>query len=503
VPPLQSVNESLSPAVAPPASAGPAAERAPSPGAPTRAFRLLRTGLTGDHSQVVIDIMMLAVASVAAELASPQAGVQHTPWPWVLAFPLLVVLLLRIRGLYYPRLFPSTLDQVRAVVVTTSIAAMTILSLRVLLTDDVWVAAQTARFWVFASAYLVAVRLFLAWSLHLSRLRGELLRPTLIIGAGRVGRLTARRLAQSPDLGLKPIGFLDKDPLEDPGEDDLGLPVLGASWDLDRVVLEHGVKHVIVTFSTAPTPIILRLMGRCEALGVAVSFVPRLFERVGSRISVEHLGGIPLVAAQPTDPHGWQFSVKYTVDRVMAIVLIVLCAPVLLAAAVATWISVRRPILFRQERVGMDGRPFTMLKFRTMRDPDDSFKSFQLAVGLAPGGVEGEDRRTRVGTFLRRTCIDELPQLLNVLKGEMSLVGPRPERPEFAFAFQERVYRYGERLRVKSGISGWAQVNGLRGKTSLADRVEWDNYYIENWSLWLDLKILLLTVVAVFSMRAE
>jgi exopolysaccharide biosynthesis polyprenyl glycosylphosphotransferase len=459
--------------------------------------------LTGDHSQVVIDILMLAVASVAAELASPRAGVERTPWPWMLAFPLLVVLLLRVRGLYYPRLFPSTLDQVRAVVVTTSLAAMTILSLRVLLTDDAWVAAQTARFWVFASAYLVAVRLFLTWSLHRARLRGERMRPTLIIGAGRVGRLTARRLAQAPGLGLKPIGFLDKNPLEDPGDEDLGLPVLGASWDVDRVVLEHSVKHVIVTFSTAPTPIILRLMGRCEALGVAVSFVPRLFERVGSRISVEHLGGIPLVAAQPTDPHGWQFSLKYTLDRAVAIVLIVLCAPLLLAAAVATWISVRGPILFRQERVGMDGRPFTMLKFRTMRDPDDSFKSFQLAVGLAPGGVEGEDRRTRVGTFLRRTCIDELPQLLNVLKGEMSLVGPRPERPEFAFAFEKRVHRYGERLRVKSGITGWAQVNGLRGKTSLADRVEWDNYYIENWSLWFDLKIFLLTFVAVFSMRAE
>jgi exopolysaccharide biosynthesis polyprenyl glycosylphosphotransferase len=458
--------------------------------------------LLGHHAQLLSDVAMLAIATIAAEVASPQAGVQRTPWPWVVALPLAAVFLLRIRGLYYPRLFPSTLDQVRAVVITMSLAAMSILSLRVLLTDDPWVAAETARFWVFASAYLVAARLFFAWQLQLAHKRGELMRPTLIVGAGRVGRLTARRLVEDTDLGLKPIGFLDKEPLED-GSDDLGLPVLGASWDVDRVVAEYGVKHVIVTFSTAPTPILLRLMRRCETLGVAVSFVPRLFERVGSRISVEHLGGIPLIAAQPANPQGWQFALKYAMDRFASVILLALVSPLLLMAAVAIWLTQRRPIFFRQERVGRDGRVFTMFKFRTMRDEAGSSPSFELPPGLAPGGVEGEDRRTRLGTLLRRTCIDELPQLFNVARGDMSLVGPRPERPEYAFTFQERVYRYGERLRVKSGITGWAQVHGLRGKTSLEDRVEWDNYYIENWSLWLDLKIFLLTIVAVFGMRAE
>jgi exopolysaccharide biosynthesis polyprenyl glycosylphosphotransferase len=447
---------------------------------------------------------MLALASFFAELASPHAGVQRTPWPWLVASPLLVLVFLRIRGLYYPRLFPSTLDQVRAAVVTTALAAMSILSLRVILTDEAWVAAQTARFWVFASAYLVAARLFLAWSTLGARESGELLSPTLIVGAGRIGRMTARRLLQYPYLGLKPIGFLDKEPLPDSDDGDVGaLPVLGASWDAERVIAEHRVEHVIVAFSTAPTSIILRLMRRCEDLGVAVSFVPRLFERVGSRISVEHLGGLPLIAAQPTNPQSWQFTLKYAVDRLAALALLALFAPVLLIAALATWLSVGRPILFRQERVGRDGRTFTMLKFRTMRDAGGSQRAFELPPGLAPGGVEGDDRRTRVGALLRRTCIDELPQLFNVLRGAMSVVGPRPERPEYAFRFEERVYRYGERHRVKSGITGWAQVHGLRGKTSLTDRVEWDNYYIENWSLWLDLKILLLTVVAVLSIRAE
>jgi lipopolysaccharide/colanic/teichoic acid biosynthesis glycosyltransferase len=155
------------------------------------------------------------------------------------------------------------------------------------------------------------------------------------------------------------------------------------------------------------------------------------------------------------------------------------------------------PIFFRQPRVGRDGRVFDCLKFRTMREPTDSFADFKLKDGAAPGGVEGADRRTTIGRFLRSTSLDELPQLINVLKGEMSLVGPRPERPVFVELFDMQIRRYGERHRVRAGMTGWAQVHGLRGQTSIADRVEWDNYYIENWSLALDLKILLMTLPAV------
>jgi lipopolysaccharide/colanic/teichoic acid biosynthesis glycosyltransferase len=152
----------------------------------------------------------------------------------------------------------------------------------------------------------------------------------------------------------------------------------------------------------------------------------------------------------------------------------------------------------------MDGRTFQMLKFRTMRPAMNGNASPQtLPEGVAPGGVEGEDRRTRLGAFLRRTSIDELPQLINVLRGDMSLVGPRPERPEYVQIFDHSVHRYTDRARVKSGITGWAQVHGLRGQTSLADRVEWDNYYIENWSPWLDIKILAMTVRAVVRSEAE
>jgi lipopolysaccharide/colanic/teichoic acid biosynthesis glycosyltransferase len=179
---------------------------------------------------------------------------------------------------------------------------------------------------------------------------------------------------------------------------------------------------------------------------------------------------------------------------------------VLALVALAVLVSSPGPILFKQRRVGRDGKAFDFYKFRSMRVAAGTEESEQGAGGLdfllggdtAPGGVEGVDRRTAAGRFLRGSSLDELPQLFNVLRGDMSLVGPRPERPEFVELFRQDILRYGDRHRVKSGITGWAQVHGLRGQTSLAERVEWDNYYIAHWSLGLDLKILAMTLAALF-----
>jgi len=445
---------------------------------------------------VAVDALMLFAAVVVADLGASRAGVPSTPAFWLVAFPLLTFAFMAARGLYRPRVFLRVLDDLRVVVTSAALAAMIVLSLRIVAADDPWVAAQTARIWAFASVYLLAGRIVLSWGELQARRRGESVRPTLVVGAGKVGRLTARRLLEHPELGLKPVGYLDKEPLAAAADD--RLPVLGASWDLDRVVREHGVRHVVLSFSTAPQSVLLAVMRRCQELGVEVSMVPRFYEKVVGHVGVEYLGGLPLLTAQPTNPRSWQFAVKYAADRVVAAFLLVLVAPVMLAATIGVWATMGRPILFRQARAGRDGRVFEILKFRSMREPRDGEGSaLELPTGTAPGGVEGDDRRTRLGSFLRRTSVDELPQLWNVLRGEMSLVGPRPERPEYVERFKEQVYRYGERHRVKAGISGWAQVHGLRGKTSLTDRVEWDNYYIENWSLWLDVKILLLTVLAI------
>jgi lipopolysaccharide/colanic/teichoic acid biosynthesis glycosyltransferase len=213
-------------------------------------------------------------------------------------------------------------------------------------------------------------------------------------------------------------------------------------------------------------------------------------------VALDWVGSLPVLGIRPLDPKGWQFRVKYALDKPAALFALTLLAPIMAVVAVAVKLTSPGPVLFRQRRIGQDGQVFEMLKFRSMYLPTEVY-DFQLTPGLAPGGIEGLDRRTPLGRFLRRSGLDELPQLINVVRGEMSVVGPRPERPEFVNAFGAQLDRYTDRHRVKSGITGWAQVSGLRGQTSLVDRVEMDNYYIRNWSLSLDLKIALLTVPAV------
>jgi exopolysaccharide biosynthesis polyprenyl glycosylphosphotransferase len=459
------------------------------------ALRRVRAAGTWARGAFALDAAMLLAAAVAAELGAQGAGIVRTSPVWLVVYAALVLLLLQLRGLYSWHVRLQALDDVRAVVTATGLAAMGLLTLRLILPGDVGdLAGQSIRLWAFSAVYLGAGRIALDWAHIKARRQGETAKPTLIVGAGRVGRLTARRLLEHPEFGLQPVGFLDKEPLDEPG---LPVPVLGASWDLERVVQQHGIEHAVVTFSTAPSEVLLREVKRCEELGVGVSLVPRLFESVTERLSVEHIGGLPLLSARRPDPRGWQFVLKYTADRVVAALILFAAAPLLFVLALGTRLSVGRPIFFRQPRVGLDGCRFEMLKFRSMRAADEPVVLPDLPADTAPGGVEGDDRRTGFGTFLRRTSLDELPQLLNVLKGDMSLIGPRPERPDFVELFERNVHRYGDRHRVKSGITGWAQVNGLRGKTSLSDRVEWDNFYIENWSLWLDFKILVLTIWAV------
>ena len=451
-------------------------------------------------ARIAVDTGMLVAGAFVAQLGAAQASVPSTPVVWLILFGALVVGISYFRGAYEWRIRLQAIDDCWGVVTTTALAAMTVLSARVMFGQEAAVADELLRLWAFSAIYVAGGRVALDWSQVKARRSGELVKPTLIVGAGKVGNLTARRLLDHPEFGLEPIGFLDKDPVED---GDRRLPVLGASWDLEDVVAERGVQHVIVTFSRAPSEVMLRLVRRCEELGVQVSLVPRLYEQMSQRMTVEHVGGLPLLSVRHVSPKSWQFAVKHALDRLVALALLPFALPALALSALAVLLSVGRPIFFRQPRVGRDGRVFDMLKFRTMREADESADLIvalrPLGRDLAPGGVEGIDRRTRVGSVLRATSLDELPQLLNVLKGDMSLVGPRPERPEFVRLFEEQVHGYGDRHRVKAGITGWAQVHGLRGKTSISDRAEWDNYYIANWSLWLDFKILLMTAFAVFS----
>ena len=465
--------------------------------------RLVGSTRSQVRTKVAVDVAMLVASALAAVWSLETGDFSTASIMWLALYPALMVALLSLRGVYTPRLRVQLLDELRDVVFVTSSAAMFMFAVRALLYDNRFHASQGVRQWLFAVALLSLGRICLA---HLNRrrwARGDDLRRTLIIGAGSVGQLVATRLAKHPEWGLLPVGFLDPDPPEASRNEVGGLPVLGASFTLDLAASELDVRHVIVAFSSAPYDVLLRIAKRCEEVGLMVSVVPRLLEQMTEQVTVEHIGGLPLLTPSRTDPRGWQFAGKYAADRVLAGVALVLFLPILALAAAAAYMSVGRPILYRQPRVGLDGQHFELLKLRSMHAGPSS------PAAVSPVGLQEtyDERLTRVGRFLRATSLDELPQLINVLRGEMSLVGPRPERPDFAVVFEQLIHGYRDRHRVKSGITGWAQVHGIgRGfdrfsEASLTDRVEWDNHYIENWSLWLDVKILLMTVAAVLHFR--
>jgi exopolysaccharide biosynthesis polyprenyl glycosylphosphotransferase len=452
-----------------------------------------------------VDFILLCFAVVIA-LGGLPLHVDAMSAP-LLAMPPLVMLLLYLRGLYRTRLRALVLDGVIPVVSGVSVAAMAVATLGMLMNGTVPDQSDWVRSWIFSVIAVALGRVTLAFAQRWARRRRLVGKSVLILGAGVVGAQVARRLDAHPEYGLFPIGFLDEDPRSVAEVGGRDVPVLGTVEDLDSTVASTGVKNLIVAFSSAADARVSRLIQRCQELGVEVSVVPRMFDTINDRVGYDTVGGLPLLSFTTVDPNGLQFAIKHAFDRVLALILLIVLSPVILAATIAVRLSSPGPAFFRQRRVGRDGKAFDFYKFRSMRiEPghDDTDKDnvsaldYLLAGDIAPGGVEGADRRTAVGRFLRGTSLDELPQLFNVLRGDMSLVGPRPERPEFVELFRQDIIRYGDRHRVKSGITGWAQVHGLRGQTSLAERVEWDNYYIAHWSLGLDLKILALTLLALF-----
>jgi exopolysaccharide biosynthesis polyprenyl glycosylphosphotransferase len=452
------------------------------------------------------DFVLLCVAVVAA-LGGVEATLHlssiRAP---MLALPPLVMGLFYLRGLYRTRLRALVLDGMVPVLSGVSVAAMAVATLGMLVNGQLPNQSTWLRGWLFALIGVGAGRVILSFAQRVARMRHLVGKSVLIMGAGVVGAQVARRLEAHPEYGLVPIGFLDEDPRSVAEVGGRDVPVLGTIDDLDETVRRTGVTHLIVAFSSVADARVSRLIQRCQELGVDVSVVPRMFDTINDRVGYDTVGGLPLLSFEAVDPDGLQFALKHALDRVLALTLLIVFSPVIVLAALAVRLSSPGPALFRQRRVGRDGKVFDFYKFRSMREqpPAESGETpasaldFLLGGDTAPGGVEGEDRRTAVGRFLRSTSLDELPQLLNVLRGDMSLVGPRPERPEFVELFRQDIIRYGDRHRVKSGITGWAQVHGLRGQTSLAERVEWDNYYIAHWSLGLDLKILALTLVALF-----
>jgi exopolysaccharide biosynthesis polyprenyl glycosylphosphotransferase len=451
------------------------------------------------RTRFVVDAVVLYLAASAALFAAPERNGSASRWLAAI-FPLVTMAIVHARRNPDERLHAPVLDTATYVLGSVSFAAVLTIAADSAL-GGAHPVGLALRLWLFGLVYLGLARLVLLSIRRHAVRNAALATPTLIVGAGVVGEHLVKRLIGDPRYGLRPVGFLDADPLPRSDRSRAPLaPLLGGPDDLADAVARTAARRVILAFSSEPDHVLVEKVKECQRLGVEVSLVPRLYEAINDRATLDHVGGVPVVSLRPTDPSGWQFAVKHAFDRSFAFLALVALAPVLLAIAAGVRLTSPGPVLFRQRRVGRDGRIFDVLKFRTMREPTGTHE-FDLPEGCAPGGVEGEDRRTRFGRWLRSTSLDELPQLINVLRGDMSLVGPRPERPEFVERFAAEVKRYEDRHRVKSGITGWAQVNGLRGQTSITDRVEWDNYYIQNWSLGLDVRIIALTVAEVLRFR--
>lgn len=349
---------------------------------------------------------------------------------------------------------------------------------------------------IFTPATFVAIALVLRTSGYaiLRRLQasGRLVSPALIIGAGSVGAQIGRRLVDHPEYGVMPIGYVDS---SDRDGCDLPQPLLGGVEDLPRLIGEHRIHHVFVAFSGIGDDDLVSLLRGCDRMNCEIFVVPRLFELGVGSSSGDHMWGMPLVRLHRAAFRSHMWTFKRALDVVVSAIGLVLAAPLMLAIALAVRLECGPGVLFRQMRIGLDGRPFQLVKFRSMR-PAASEESVTWSEVSA-------DRVGPVGRFLRRSSLDELPQLWNILRGHMSLVGPRPEQPRYVREFGRAYPRYEHRLRVPAGLTGLSQVHDLRGATPIEDRVSIDNFYIEHWSLWQDVKILLRTVASVIRMRGH
>jgi exopolysaccharide biosynthesis polyprenyl glycosylphosphotransferase len=313
----------------------------------------------------------------------------------------------------------------------------------------------------------------------------------LIVGTGDVGRIILQKIQQSPGLGYDVVGFVDD---HDPPPTVLGVDVLGKTDDLPRLIEAHRIDEVIIAMPEASHVEILFIIARCEREKVSIKVFPDVFQIMASEVSIGDLNGLPLLTIRDIALRGWRLTLKRTVDIVFSAVALIILSPIMMLVGTLIKLDSPGPVFYAQERMGLDARSFMMIKFRSMR-PDAESQTGPV------WATEDDPRRTRIGAFIRRFSIDELPQFINVLLGDMSLVGPRPERPVFVEQFKKSIPRYMDRHKEKAGLTGWAQINGLRGDTSVIERTKYDLWYIENWSLLLDLKILLRTLTSVFSDR--
>ena len=379
----------------------------------------------------------------------------------------------------------TTLNETRALLKAHGLALLLFVTLTYLFEAYKYSRLVTLYFGVLSAVSLVLARVLVRSAFRALRLRGFNQRHIVIAGEGEAVERLVDRIDAFPELGLRVRGMVTHE--QSPSVGVAGKPVLGHFDQIAEVIAQVKADEVLIALPWSQHDEVSRLLELLKDETVDVRLVPDVHAYVTLGCEVEDFDGVPVVRINDSPLIGWYAAAKRLTDVVVAAIALVVLLPLLLMIAALVKLTSPGPVLYEQERMGLDGRTFRMLKFRSMRTDAEASTG-------AVWAREADNRRTLFGTILRKTSLDELPQLWNVLCGEMSLVGPRPERPVFVDQFRKEIPHYMLRHKVKSGITGWAQVNGWRGNTSLRRRIECDLYYIQNWSYALDLKILTLTL---------
>ncbi len=341
-------------------------------------------------------------------------------------------------------------------------------------------------YFLISSTFLIVISHWLVRKIWvLVRGKGWNLQRVLVVGAGKLGQLVVEKLNQHPEIGFQVIGFLTRHPGKI-GKSFENCKVLGEYQDVSKVIRDFKVDQLFIALPLQANDRLEQILDNLGEETVDIKVVPDLLQYMNIQSGVEELDGLPIVNLAESPLYGWNVVIKRTSDIFLSSFAIIITAPIMLLIAILIKLESPGPVFYRQERVGLDRRVFSMLKFRSMKQEAESSTGPVWA-------KENDERRTRIGEILRKSSLDELPQLFNVLEGEMSLVGPRPERSVFIEDFKQSIPHYMLRLKMKAGLTGWAQVNGWRGNTSLEKRIECDLFYIKNWSLLFDFKIILMT----------
>lgn len=447
----------------------------------------------------VTTLILSFIAGYYARIILPLFPIPDTPPPLIeyistmLLHMFIIIAIFYFNQLYHLRRTFSRFDQARRIVGITSLGAVFVFGTQELFFRNTFLYQDYPRsmfvyVWLFSVIFTVLGReLHRLFQVRL-RKRGIANDNLLIVGTGRIARDIIGKITSSPSLGYNIVGVVTA--ADEHQGRMVGFPIIGNFPEVPSIIDKYKVHQIIIALPDARRSELVELVTLCQRGSVDIKIYPDIFAYMAGDMNVDDLGGTPLLTVRDIALRGWKLSLKRGLDLFGSMFGLIMLSPWMILTGFLLYMEDGGLPFYTQERMGLDGRPFPMIKFRSMRVDADQ---------IADWTVENDPRVTRIGRFMRRTNWDEIPQLINVLLGHMSLVGPRPEQPHYVLQFREQIPDYMSRHREKGGMTGWAQVNGMRGDTSIARRTTFDLWYIENWSLWLDIKIILSTIIQTLS----